>query len=537
MNLYQYAFRQCDSLDDVALTYIGQNITYGSLKSTISSAAMCFHALGVRRGSVVTMATASTPESIASFYALNKMGAIPAMVDVRFRAEKIADLMDNLDSYILLIMGFMLRDVANSQRLLKRCQHIIVFSGAESFPKYITVLFKFADYFNGRWIKIRKNQNIIRFEDFLNIKKHGDVNIDNQDEYNSPVIFHTSGTTGEPKGVELSSETLNDTTSISANILGEIGKTDSLLSVLPIFTLYGFITQIHLPLSKRCKFYCVPYLKNSETFLKILEKFKPNHVIGVHTHWSKFTNKRHDTLDLSFLKTVIFAGDRLRLSFLNSLQNWIRDKGGHAAIINIYGMTETGGAISMASTRRRSEHSTEDGFAGWPVKNVNLKVIDGEICVNTPRALKQYVNNVEATKELMQTDEHGQILIHTGDAGIINDDGSITVTGRIKRMITYHDGSKIFPIEIEDAIMRIPNIKDCAVIPIRDKEYPLCSVPCAVVVLGEGTSHSVTDIRRHLNRTLPIHYVPNLIITTQEIPHTSTGKVDYAALIAMLPLK
>lgn len=530
MKLYQYAFNQCESYDKVALTYIGISITYGSLINKISSAAISFQSLGVSRGSVVVMATASTPESIASFYALNKIGAVPAMVDVRFKAEKIADLMKNLDAHILLIMGFMLKDVANSQSILKQCKHIVVLSGAESFPRHITIFFKFANFFNGRWLKLHNNKNIITFEEFLDTKMNGvSHNINTLDE-DSHIIFHTSGTTGNSKGVVLTETSLNDSASITSEIIGEIEKTDTFLSVLPIFSVYGFVTQIHLPLHNNCKFYLVPYLKNSKVFLSLLEKFKPNHVLGVYTHWNNVFDKKYNNLDVSFLKTIVFAGDRLINSFRQQLVNWIEKQSCKATVMNIYGMTEAGGIISCASTRRPSTHSTEDGFAGWAVKDVRLTVIDGEICVNTSRVLKRYINNTEATEELMKTDENGQILIHTGDSGKINDDGSVTVTGRIKRMITYHDGSKIFPSEIEDAIMRIHNIKDCAVIPIQDKEYPLCSVPCAFVVFEESKEHSIQEIRKQLKHILPMHYVPNQIIETQNIPRTTTGKVDYKFL-------
>ena len=141
-----------------------------------------------------------------------------------------------------------------------------------------------------------------------------------------------------------------------------------------------------------------------------------------------------------------------------------------------------------------------------------------------------YYQNEEATKNLIQTHLDGSRWIHTGDMGYVDNEGNIFVIGRKKRMIVRHDGSKVFPIEIEDCLTQHPLVAACAVVPMQDPNHSESKLPKAFVVLKE-TKASAEELTDYCKTHLPIHLVPAAIEFIDALPMNANGKVDYQKLI------
>lgn len=116
-----------------ALSFCGVTITYSELFSKIERVARAFQAFGVSAGDIITLPLPTSPESIICFYALNRIGAIPSMIDVRFRADKVMEIANNTHSKLLLIMSLNVEDIKPVAKKLEARQ-IIVLSGRESLP-------------------------------------------------------------------------------------------------------------------------------------------------------------------------------------------------------------------------------------------------------------------------------------------------------------------------------------------------------------------------------------------------------------------
>ena len=114
--------------------------------------------------------------------------------------------------------------------------------------------------------------------------------------------------------------------------------------------------------------------------------------------------------------------------------------------------------------------------------------------------------------------------------GYVDEKGNIFVIGRKKRMIVRHDGSKVFPVEIEDCLMQHPSVAACAVVPMQDPDHSESKLPKAFVVLKE-TPATIEELMAHCEANLPVHLVPAAIEFIDALPMNSNGKVDYKKLI------
>ena len=200
-----------------------------------------------------------------------------------------------------------------------------------------------------------------------------------------------------------------------------------------------------------------------------------------------------------------------------SCHRWVLHQGGcRYDVTKAYGMTETAGVISF--TPQGSEKQYVQGFSGKPVTCYEVKTFDDEICVRSELKFLGYYKNEEATNNLIQIHADGNQWLHTGDMGYVDEEGNIFVIGRKKRMIVRHDGSKVFPVEIEDCIMRHPSVAACSVVPMQDPDHSESHLPKAFVVLKES------DTQATIKEPAAIEFIDAL-------PMNGNGKVDYKKLI------
>jgi long-chain acyl-CoA synthetase len=147
-----------------------------------------------------------------------------------------------------------------------------------------------------------------------------------------------------------------------------------------------------------------------------------------------------------------------------------------------------------------------------------------------------YYNNQKATDMILKMHRDGKLWIHTQDLGYMNDNGFVYVKGRIKRMIIRHDGFKVFPFKIEEAIASHPAVKDCMVVGVPDTNHCQGFLPKAHIVLNEEYIGKEEIVRREIAKIcaerLPEYVVPTEYKFRDSIPVTDIGKKDFKALEA-----
>ena len=513
--------------DKVALSYFRKETTFKQLLEQIDTTALAFRQHGVGRGDIICLALPSMPESLMCFLALNKIGAIPCMIDVRYTPEEFCKIIDRTQSKMLFVMGLYAANLATADAQLN-VEKVVVCSGADSIPG-ISFWFGVGEWFNGRRKVFRKHKKFCHWKDFIKAAQGKDETEPYRwlpDEM--AALFQTSGTTGTVKSVMLSTENIMHSVFPDPPVLNNISSDDTALCILPIFAFFGANTLM-LPLFHGVRVVIIP-LAPREEFLKILTRYRPQHVFSVPAYWDFVNEGKAKHEDFSYLKSINVAGDILNTAFEKRINECLHQGGCRYNITKAYGMTETAGVISF--TPQDSEKQYVQGFSGKAVTCYEVKTFDDEICVRSELKFLGYYQNEEATQQLVQTHADGNLWLHTGDIGYLDDEGNIFVIGRKKRMIVRHDGSKVFPVEIEDCLMQHPLVTACAVVPMQDPEHSESHLPKAFVVLKDSDNQTtIKELMAYCEANLPVHLVPAVIEFIDALPMNGNGKVDYKKLI------
>ena len=534
-------------LDRTALTYFGVKITYRFLYEQIDRVAKSFVQNGISKGDVVMLMLPTTPESVYCFYALNKIGAVPHMIDVRTPPTRLVEIANKTKPKILVVMAFYLKrlNVVCNQLNVKR---IILLRGCDSMPSSVAFWYKTSEYFNGRRRIVKKNHTYSFWPEFLESGNGCRLNACVPLCHNeTAVIYQTSGTTGFPKSVIHTNESLDNSAKMRNEYLKDPQPGDAVLSILPIFTMYGFVFSIHMPLRLGMTVQIVPLFKPFQMKYLVTHN-KPNYIFSVPSQWEKFATDKKNIGDLSFIKDIFVAGEIIDRNLKLKLNAYLNEHNSKAEIRPDYGMTETGGSITIQIDSAKIDKPKNDGYSGIPLPYVDLCIYDnstqtelnynctGEICVKTPIALKEYMHDEYETRHLRQCHPDGSEWIHTGDLGYLSENGHLYIVGRLKRMIVRFDGTKIYPIEIESIIHGIDGVCECSVVPVKDPIHLQGCLPVAFVTPEKNKCEvrlKKTIIKQCANQ-LPDYLQPYKVQLINEMPHNSMGKIDYNKLIGML---
>ncbi|KAI3602868.1 amp-dependent synthetase and ligase [Moniliophthora roreri] len=258
----------------------------------------------------------------------------------------------------------------------------------------------------------------------------------------------------------------------------------------------------------------------------------PTHFLGVLTEVEKW-KKEGDKLDMSSLRTGIAAGSSVPIELMKKLISDLNLRD----LTNAYGMTETSPVSFQTTPDDPIVHRTET--VGRVQPHVKAKLIDpdgnivpigkpGELCVAGYLLQKGYWGDEEQTRKVMRKDEEGTLWMHTGDEGVMDHDGYLKIVGRIKDII-IRGGENLFPIQIEDILLKNPDIHEVAVIAVPDAKHG--EVVGAWVVRTPGTNASRNEVRRTVSENMNPQNAPAWVWfvgedgNPDELPKTASGKV------------
>lgn len=341
------------------------------------------------------------------------------------------------------------------------------------------------------------------------------------------LILFTSGTTGEPKSVPLShknllasAENIVKTYSLTAN--------DITYAVMPFFHIHGLVAAliatlvsggcVVMPTGGRFSagIFFGELIDNNCTWFTAVPTM--HHILvglvddGIE---SKARLNRHC---LRFIRSCSAA---LAPSLLARVENIFC-----VPVLEAYAMTEA----SHQMTSNPVTGPRKPGTVGIPHGSVEICIVDqggtrltqgtrGEICVRGPNVTSGYLNNPSANKTAFLPDG----FFRTGDEGVLDKDGYLTITGRIKELIN-RGGEKISPIEIDSALVEHPSVVEAVAFAIPDTKYG--EVVGAAVVLKQGANCNQDTIKGFLRGRLAHFKIPSIIYIVKSLPRTATGKIQ-----------
>lgn len=531
-NLYE---KNKDHLNETAIEYYGKKITYGELFENIDRTARSFKKIGVKKGDIVTLCTITTPEIIYSFYALNKIGAISNMIDIRYTKQSIEAYLKEVKSKILITLDLAYPKI-ESIIANTNVENVITVSPINSTPKVVKAVATLSNYVKGSTPKIPFGDKYIDWNDFS--KNMTSEKIDTvlyEKDYPASIV-HTGGTTGPSKGVVLTNDNFNNSTTQISSIVNERGY--KFLNIMPPFIAYGIVLGLNAPITLGWDTTIVPQFDPNK-FDELLLKYKPNGIMGVPTYWETvMKSKKIEKANLSFIKNILLGGDRIIPEFETRLNDFLKEHNVHASVGKGYSMTEV-----SAMTTLSTEKANELGSVGIPMPKTNVAIFEhgttrelpigeiGEICIKTPTMMKEYFENEEETNNVKIKHADGY-WIHSGDIGYINKEGLVFVKDRIKRMFP-RSGFKVYPSEIENLFMTNKAVESCAIVGIPDTID--VTAPKAHVVLKNEYKGQEEIVEKQLynmieNSTLPPYFKPVAIKFRNSLPLTDIGKIDFVTL-------
>ena len=524
-------------LHDTAIYYYGKRITVNHLIARIDECANAFDALGIKKGDTVSLLSASTPESIIALYALNKIGASVNAIDPRMDVKSIARLIKGSGSEVLIVIEMAYPKVAAIFSDINQ-RNVIVQSPSTSLPP----IKKLATKLVARERVPYGKKGIISWDTFIKGAKNGNAV---EAEYvgdATVAITYTGGTTGFPKGVMLTNDSMNAVAFnfIHSGLVHEDGQ--RFLGIMPIFSSYGLVCGIHMPLTIGCELALIPRFYPNKMG-EYVRKYKPEHMIATPAFYEILINSEEmKDFDLSFMLTMGSGGDSMNAGLETKLEAFMESHNIRYPLAQGYGMSEVSAAATFCVNDRYKK-----GSVGIPCIATTIGIFDpetgeelgygehGEICITGDTMMKGYYNNKEETEYVMRRHADGKIWIHSGDIGYIDEDGFVYVKGRVKRMITRFDGHKVFPITIESFISEDERVHSCSVIAVDDRERLQGQYPMAVIELVEKIDVSeresiCKDIYNKCHELLEERGRPVAVVCVNEIPLTAMGKNDYRTL-------
>ncbi|MGZ8647592.1 MAG: long-chain-fatty-acid--CoA ligase [Solirubrobacteraceae bacterium] len=333
------------------------------------------------------------------------------------------------------------------------------------------------------------------------------------------VILYTSGTTGEPKGAELTHDNLRKNAEVSRDTLFHIGEDDVVLGALPLFHTFGQTVCMNIgTLGGACLTF-IPRFDPGKA-LEVIERDKVTVFAGVPTMYNAMLNHpEREKADVSCLRLCVSGGSAMPGETMRAFEEAFDCK-----ILEGYGLSET----SPVASFNHPDLERKVGSIGPPIEGVEMKVVDeddndveqgeiGEIVIRGHNIMKGYFKREEATEEAMKGG-----WFHTGDIAKIDEDGYFFIVDRKKDMI-IRGGYNIYPREIEEVLFQHPAVLECAVIAVPDDS--LGEEVGAAVVLKDGEDVEAEELQSFVKGEVAAYKYPRKIWFADELPKTATGKI------------
>ncbi|MDD6796239.1 MAG: AMP-binding protein [Clostridiaceae bacterium] len=536
ISLYSFLEKSSQKhLNNISYNYFGNKKTYKDFIEQIDSCAKSFKKLGIKSNDVISICMPNTPEAIISFYAINKIGAIANMIHPLSAENEIKHFVNVSNSKLIITIDIAFNKINHiiSDTKLKK---VIIVSASDSMPIYLKVSYLLTQ---GRKVKLEHQKNAIKWSNFikLGIDYKGETYTKTQGK-DTAAILYSGGTTGYPKGIELTNLNFNALAMQGVEACSCIESGDTVLAIMPVFHGFGLGICIHTSQYLGATSILLPKF-SAKTFDKLLKKYKPNIIAGVPTLYEALLkNKNLQNYDLSFLKCVISGGDSLSISLKEKIDTFLKEHNANVQIREGYGLTEcvTGSCLTPLNYHKK-------GSVGIPYPDTYYKIVKpntseelpygeyGEIVISGPTVMKGYLNDVKETNLTLKKHADGLIWMHTGDLGSMDEDGFIYFKQRIKRIIVS-SGYSIYPQYIENIIDSHKDVLMSCVIGI-DHSYKI-QVAKAFIVLKDPklkNEETLNSIKEYCQKNLAKYSWPYEYEFRDELPQTLVGKVAYNELI------
>lgn len=474
-----------------ALSFEGREMTYGGLDDASNRVANGLIAAGVKPKGRIAILDKNSDAFFSVLFGATKANAVLVPINARLAAPEIAFVINDAEAEVLFIGEAFLETLAKIRGDLVTIRKVVVLDASYT-----------------AW---RDAQSAL------------DPGVGSQPD-DVCIQMYTSGTTGHPKGVQLTHRNFSLTSPTVFDLWGDWTPEDTLLITMPLFHIAGAGTGI-LGLLAGLKVIVLREFIPS-LILEAIQRDRITATFLVPAMILVLLSEKHiDQIDLSSLKRVIYGASPIPIDLLKNALRVFKRTG----FVQVYGLTETSGVITalLPEDHARADREVMKS-CGRPIDGVELRIVDalgmplpprevGEVVCRTTRNMKGYWNRHDDTARTLRGE-----WLHTGDAGYLDENGYLYIHDRIKDMIVS-GGENIYPAEIESALFAHPDIADIAVIGVPDERWG--EAVKALVVLRQGCVADAAGILQYARERLAGYKIPKSIEFLADLPRNPSGKV------------
>lgn len=512
--------------DTIALQFFDREISFRELNDRANQLANALVSRGVGKGDVIGIHLPNVPQYAIALVAISKLACMGSGVSPLLAPGEIAHQVADAGISILITLNDLAPAVQQIPEL-PSCLKTIIVTGATDLiaaPEFDPP--KYGGIQSEAYLAITENES----PDFEQLPVHWNDTF---------MIQYTGGTTGKPKGAEISLRNLMyNPVQAAVYAPWEIG-TEVTATAFPMFHIAGLAYHI-ASLQSGARLLLIPNPRDVEFFCRQMTRFPPTRIAAVPTIYQMLVaHPDIGNVDFSRLKQAITGAAPLTTEDRTRINAML----GEGKLSDMFGMTESG-PVHVVSPPKHSK----PGSVGIPVPGAETRIVDletgskempfgeaGEIVTSGPHLMKGYLNLPEESARALR-EWCGKTWMYTGDVGYMDEDGYIYLCDRAKDMLIV-GGFKVFSVEVEDKLQSLDFIAQSAVIATPDQKRPGNDIVNLYVELSPASksmdpSAVQQQITEFCRSNMAPYKVPKVIKLIDEIPLTPIGKVDKKVLRA-----
>ncbi len=507
-------------------------MTYRQLNDSVNRFAARLQQLGLKKGDRVALYLPNCPQMVIAYYGVLRAGGIVVPSNPLYVAREIEHQLNDSGATFAVALSLLYPNV-QQVRAKTSLKHVIVANIKEYFPGLLKTLFTLAkEKKDGHRIDISSQADTSWFQDFLAQApaRPQPVEIAPDD---TAVLMYTGGTTGVPKGAELTHKNVV-ANAIQANawLVGagfESGK-EIMMTALPLTHSYAMTACMNYSVFNGNTQILIPNPRDFKHLLSAINIHKPTLFPGVPTLYTAINNHpevRAGKYDVKSIKLCLSGAAGLPVEVQQEFQ---RITGG--TLVEAYGLSET----SPATHVNPVTSGGKIGTIGVPLPDTDAKIVDqeseeqtlganepGVLCIHGPQVMKGYWGMPSETAETLRSHADGSVWLHTGDIAEMTEDGYFRIVDRKKDMILAAGGFNVYPRDIEERLYENPKVLEAAAIGVpvggtnqRAKVF---------VVLRAGETTTEAEIIEWCREGVAKYKVPKFVEFRAELPKTMVGKI------------
>ena len=512
--------------DDEALVYTdrGLRYTYAEFKEVVEGCARALMALGIEKGDHVAVWGQNVPEWVTLQFATGKVGAVLVTINPAYKSHELKYVLEQSDAAALFLTegvgdadflqilqgaGPGLSDSDGDELSIQELPFLknVVLMGAEP-PADLPVM-NFGEF-------LQRGEAV-----FADILRSRQDSLDAEDVIN---MQYTSGTTGFPKGVQLTHANIVK----NAFYIGEcmkLGPEDRVCIPVPFFHCFGCVLGTLNTVTHEATMVPVESF-DAEAVLEAVDRERCTALLGVPTMFiAELDHPDFEQYDTGSLRTGIMAGSPCPMEVMKK----VVDVMGANEITIAYGQTESSPVITQ--TRTDDPLELRVSSVGRKLPDVEVRILSvetdedcepgeqGELLTRGYHVMRGYYKMEEKTGEVI--DDEG--WLHTGDLAVMDEDGYVRITGRAKDMI-IRGGENVYPREIEEFLYAHPEISDVQVYGVPDEKYG--EKVAAAVQLRQDSELTAEDVKDFCRESIARYKVPEYVDFVEDYPMTASGKIQ-----------